>query len=368
MLKILTIIFTTVILSACGGGGSSGSSNTGGQTTTTPTTPTTTTDQWLIPTDFVLDGGPGKDGIPSLDYPTMVSRALAEAFLSDNDMVVGIKRGSDIRAYPHKILNWHEVVNDKVDNQYLVFSYCPLTGSSLVWDVADTSSDRTFGVSGLLYNSNLILYDRQTDSMWAQMLSKSVRGERSTELSHNSHVIETTWAHWKAMYPQTQVLSDNTGISRDYDAYPYGSYLTNQTLLFSIEKPDARLHPKSRVVGIKSGNTSKVYPIDALGSALMVINDTVATAKVVVIGSAASRMGVAYSRALADGTELTFSALPDQLPVVMEDQEGNVWNIHGEAVSGLRMGQTLPMLESYTAFWFAWATMFQDPLIYQPSL
>jgi hypothetical protein len=146
MNNLLVVLFASLLVVACGGGGGSGESlgvsnsadsvgiNTG------PILPGG--DDWLIPTTYIRDGGPGKDGIPSLDYPQFVSRAEADPLIDDNEMVVGIVRGDDIRAYPHKILNWHEVVNDKINGQYYAFSYCPLTGTSLIWDVPDTPGDK----------------------------------------------------------------------------------------------------------------------------------------------------------------------------------------------------------------------------------
>lgn len=356
MKKILPMMFATLWLSACGGG-------SGGTVTTTDVNSGVDQSGWLIPANYVMDGGPGKDGIPSLDYPTFVA-AEGVDFLEDFNLVTGIKHGDVIRAYPHKILDWHEVVNDKYSDQYSVLSYCPLTGTSLGWNVDSSAENKTFGVSGLLYNSNLIMYDRQSDSYWAQMLSKSVKGSKSNQLADNFQTIETTWATWKAMYPNTEVLSSNTGFSRNYQEYPYGSYRSDDRLLFDIEVVDQRLSPKLRVLGINAGSVSKVYRIDQMAGSLDVYNDTVGDLNVVVFGSSESRMGLAFNRTLADGTTLEFTARPGELPIAMDDNDGNVWNIHGEAVSGPRQGEKLQMVESYVSYWFAWAAMFKGALIY----
>ena len=132
---------------------------------------------WLIPIDEVKDGGPGKDGIPSIDSPkfVFVNDAGAE-YLNGSDLVVGYVNGDVVRAYPHQILDWHEVVNDKVGNDNITISYCTLTGTAFGWKSMTNGTQSTFGVSGLLYNSNLILYDRNTDSYWSQLGLKCVNG------------------------------------------------------------------------------------------------------------------------------------------------------------------------------------------------
>jgi hypothetical protein len=174
------------------------------------------------------------------------------------------------------------------------------------------------------------------------MLSQSVFGSKSAEMAENFQVIETTWETWRNMYPQTEVLSRVTGFSRNYGVYPYQDYRTSNGLLFNVETQDGRMHPKIRVLGVKTDNGNKVYPIQTMAGTLDIINDDVGDTPVVVIGSAEAALGVAYGRTLADGTVLDFTARPGELPVVMDDNHGNVWNIHGEAISGPRQGEKLP--------------------------
>jgi hypothetical protein len=142
-----------------------------------------TSTEWLIPRNQVLDGGPGKDGIPALQNPVFIS-ANEATYLSDNDLVLGFVDGEDARAYPHSILDWHEIVNDDINNESVAVIYCPLTGTGIGWDRVVKGKKTTFGVSGLLYNSNIIPYDRDTDSNWSQLLLQSVNGTLSGAIAN----------------------------------------------------------------------------------------------------------------------------------------------------------------------------------------
>jgi hypothetical protein len=176
---------------------------------------------WLIPVNEVVDGGPGKDGIPSIDNPIFEIASTVNT-IPDDDLVVGIKQGDVVKAYPHYILDWHEVVNDVVANTNMTLSYCPLTGTAFAWKSIADNTFSTYGVSGLLYNTNLILYDRATDSNWSQILQKCVNGELIGDEPEKVSVIETNWKTWKDSFPNSLVLSSQTGFDKPYETYPYG--------------------------------------------------------------------------------------------------------------------------------------------------
>ncbi|MDH3612467.1 MAG: DUF3179 domain-containing protein [Gammaproteobacteria bacterium] len=337
------------LIAACGGGGGGGGGNNNNPGTS----------GWLIPEAQVVDAGPGQDGIPAVDRPIMqLASTVPVDDILRNELVVGVLHEGTIHAYPHNIMNWHEVVNDSINFNDYVLSYCPLTGSAVAWDVDDNLVDTEFGVSGLLYNSNLILYDRESGSRWSQMLEQSVQGPRAADRPERIQVIETTWATWQAMYPDSFVLTRDTGFDRDYTAYPYGAYRFSDELLFPVSNTDNRLHPKERVIGIHSGATSKVYQIGSFGAATQTVNDQFGGTPIVVVGDSGADIAAIYSRELADGTILTFSPLDDQLPNIMDDTEGNVWDVFGNAVSGPRTGERLAMTNSYTAMWFAWVAFY----------
>lgn len=316
---------------------------------------------WLIPQNSVFDGGPGKDGIPSISEPAFISPGAA-TYLDDNDLVLGIKVGDDIRAYPHPILDWHEIVNDRIGDLELAVTYCPLTGTGVGWDRSVEGALTTFGVSGLLYNTNLIPYDRRTDSNWSQMLLKCVNGELIGTKIKTRQLIETTWGTWKAMFPDTKVMSTVTGFNRSYTRYPYGDYRTNNNnLIFPVAVEDNRLPWKERVLGVVIEEEAKAYRFENMpNNGIGTINDAIFGFDIVVVGSRADNFMVAFERTLEDGTVLDFTPVDNALPVVMTDQEGNEWNVFGEAVSGPRAGIALKQTDSFIGYWVSWGAFYPD--------
>ena len=323
----------------------------------------------IVPLSEVIGGGPGPDGIPPLEIPGFINDA-SSSNLSPFEFVVGVKIGDDTRAYPHNILNWHEVVNDQFaidgSTERVTLNYCPLTGSAMLWQAFMESADKTFGTSGLLFNSNLVMYDRETRSTWSQMLEQSISGPQVKRIPDRLQAVETSWGTWKAMYPETLLLSEETGFSRDYTRYPYGAFREDQSLLFPVNNADdRRLHRKERVLGINVGTSSKVYPISNFSSQVEVINEVVGDMQVVAAGSSGNNFGVVYNRELEDCTMLAFEAVQDKLPIVMRDNEGNEWDIFGVAVSGARKGQQLQKTNSYVVYFFAWTAFFPGSQIHE---
>lgn len=320
---------------------------------------------WLIPESQVRDGGPGKDGIPSVDNPKFVAVDQID-FIVDNRLIIGIKNGDEVKAYPHQILDWHEIVNDEIGGVPIAVTYCPLTNTGIGWDRQINGRVTEFGVSGLLFRNNLIPYDRNTDSEWSQMQLRSVRGDLSGRSIETIDMVETSWSTWQQMYPNSQVMTTETGFARNYGGFAYGrTYLTNNTTLFPVLNNDNRLHNKERVHGIIADSVAseeadaKVYVIGNMGEGINIIEDTFQGIDHVVVGSADLNFAASFERSIG-GTELDFKPVQDALPVVMEDQEGNRWDIFGNAVSGPREGQKLTPTRSYTGYWFAWADFFPE--------
>ena len=218
-------------------------------------------DDWSIPRSEIFDGGPGKDGIPALTEPQFIPAAEAD-YLDEDDLVIGFVNGDIAKAYPHSILDWHEIINDRVGDVNISVTYCPLTGTGIGWNRDIDGLTTTFGVSGLLYNSNLIPYDRRTDSNWSQIRLDCVNGKMMGTEIETFTLVETTWKTWKEMYPSTTVVSTKTGHSRNYGKYPYGTYRTNNSyLIFPVSNKDARIPNKDRVHGIVTSGNTKVYPL-----------------------------------------------------------------------------------------------------------
>ena len=165
---------------------------------------------WAIPSCEVFDGGPGKDGIPSVDEPQFSFTNTID-FLSGEDLVVGVYENGTYKAYPHPILDWHEIVNDNIGGRPLAITYCPLTGTAIGWERAIDGEVTTFGVSGLLYNTNLIPYDRKTDTNWSQIFLKGINGELNERSIETYPVIETSWETWQMLFPNASVMNTNTG-------------------------------------------------------------------------------------------------------------------------------------------------------------
>jgi len=323
---------------------------------------------WLVPVGEVFDGGPGKDGIPALEDPEMVT-ANAISYLSPANLVVGFKSGDDVRAYPHAILDWHEIINDSYADKRVTITYCPLTGSAIAWNRELNGQETTFGVSGLLYQTNLMPYDRLTNSTWSQMRLDCVNGDLIGTKAETYQVVETTWATWQEMYPQTKVNSLNTGFSRSYSRFPYiqggQDYRTsNSYFLFPIGPSDGRLPAKDRVLGVIIQDQAKVFPINEMDDEVTVIEDRFKDVGLVVVGSRTKNFIVAFKAPTGGASGLEFNAVQDQLPVVMEDDKGNRWSVFGEAVSGPRAGQHLESPQSLIGYWFTFGSFYPTPEIY----
>ncbi len=324
------------------------------------------TQEWLIPVDQIFDGGPGKDGIPSIDNPQFIPVDQVPPYLHDDDLVVGIRIGDEIRAYPHPILDWHEIVNDDIGGNAFSVTYCPLTGSAVTWDRVLETGRTTFGVSGLLYNSNLIAYDRITDSYWSQMMMQAVHGPLIRERADLVTSTETRWDTWRKLYPDSKVLSTDTGFNRQYGVYPYGDYKFSNRLLFPVVNSDDRLHRKERVIGTMFDNGTRVFEINKFPDSIHTINDVYLNYPLVTVGSGELNFVAVYERTLDDGTVLTFMPVQDELPIVMKDNEGTKWDIFGYGIDGLRTGTRLRQARSYVAYWFAWAAFFPGAAIHTP--
>lgn len=320
---------------------------------------------WLIPKDEVRDGGPGKDGIPSVDDPKFINKEAAD-YLEGNDLVVGIKMGNAVKAYSHPVLNHHEIVNDEIDGHPLALTYCPLTGTAIGVSRKINGSVTTFGVSGLLFNNNLIPYDRKTESNWSQMKLKAVNGQLSGKDHKVYQVVETTWATWQSMYPNTQVLSTETGHSRNYQRFPYGNYKNNDQLLFPVTNRDDRLPKKERVHGVVVNGSAKVYRFNAFKDSNQVIIDDFNQRSIVVVGD--QNQNFIASFFLPDNKEdLSLAPVNNELPVVMKDEQGNRYSIFGRVISGPDEGNRLEPTTSYMGYWFAWAAFYPNVEIYNSN-
>jgi hypothetical protein len=320
-------------------------------------------EEWLISRREVKDGGAGKDGIPSIDDPKfIVDPGVNSGGLADDELVVGIYFEGEARAYPHYILDWHEIVNDVIGNTPIALSYCPLTGTAFAWEREAGSLDNTFGVSGLLYNSNLLMYDRETESLWSQLKLLCVNGDLVGERPTLYNVVETNWRTWKEMYPETLVLSEDTGFSRNYGVYPYGDYKTNDNyFLFRPAPHDRRLPNKKRVYAIMDDDKSKVYQFEDFTDGKAII-DSFNGKEYLIVGNE----DVINSFVLNQDNEgLTFEYELSASGGFFKDNLGTVRSAFGDVISG-NLGAYLTPANSVVSFWFAIGAFYPEPEIYQP--
>ncbi len=221
-----------------------------------------------IPLNEILSGGPGKDGIPSIDNPKFVSTAEADGFLKNDDVGLSIAYNGETKFYPYQILVWHEIVNDSFNGKPALVTYCPLCATGIAFDPVVNSARYEFGVSGKLWQSNLLMYNRtsnpDTESLWSQVLGEAVLGPLTGTKLHIIPSDTVQYGEWKRQHPQTSVLSRDTGAARSYGADPYGDYYTSESVSFGASFNDTRLHPKAFVLGIEVNGQYKAYHKDVL--------------------------------------------------------------------------------------------------------
>lgn len=214
--------------------------------------------------------GAAKDGIPSIDEPAFQDVESADAFLDDRDRVIGIYMNGEARAYPQRILVWHEIVNDRVGGDPVSITYCPLTGTGLGFHRNGTG----FGVSGKLLNSNLVMYDRATESRFPQILAAGISGPMAGEGLREFRTVFTEWGRWKERYPDTRVLSTETGIMRNYQQDPYGNYspisgyyAPDSPRMFPVMNESERYPPKREILGFRESHHAVAVDLDTLRDA-----------------------------------------------------------------------------------------------------
>ncbi len=216
-----------------------------------------------VAADQIKRGGVPRDGIPSIDDPKFIVADDAD-FLKDKDRVLGVFRNGIAKAYPIRILDHHEIVNDHFGDEAIVVTYCPLCYTGMVFSAMAADLNFTFGVSGLLYNSDVLLYDRQTGSLWSQVLSMAITGPLKGMTLPSLPTSHTTWRDWSERYPDTLVLSTDTGFKRNYRRSPYLNYARTSRLMFPVENKNKDFRNKDLVLGITANEVTKAYPFKEL--------------------------------------------------------------------------------------------------------
>jgi hypothetical protein len=316
----------------------------------------------IVPLDQIVTGGPPPDGIPSIDKPKFISVQEADRNLEDSELVLGLNINGDVRAYPLQIMVWHEIVNDKVGNTPVAVTYCPLCFTNQVFNrTMNDGKILEFGTSGKLYNSNLVMYDRTTKSLWSQAMAQGIVGKFAGIKLERIPFDVIYWKEWKQLYPESNVLSTDTGSSRPYGADPYGDYYTNGDVLFPVSGGDDRLGLKEIVIGFEKEGQHKAYKLQEIEDK-KVINDQV-NGKPVVIFSLYPFMVRSYDP-VVEGQILEFNYNIKGINFV-DKQTSSLWNFEGKAISGQMKGKQLTRLPFDEGFWFEWVAFHPETELYQ---
>jgi hypothetical protein len=308
----------------------------------------------IVPLDQIVSGGPPPDGIPSIDNPKFISVQEASKFLEDSELVLGLNINGDIRAYPLQILVWHEIVNDEIGSIPVAVTYCPLCFTNQVFNrtIDDGQEVVEFGTSGKLYNSNLVMYDRTSKSLWSQAMAEGIVGKYAGTKLERVPFDVAYWKEWKQLYPDSKILSRDTGSNRPYGVDPYGDYYTNSDVLFPVSNKDNRLGLKEIVVGFENKGQYKAYKLQEIENK-KVINDQV-NGKPIALFSLHPFMVRAYDRIVEYG-ELTLQFEYDaDNNRIIDKQTGSEWNFEGMAINGQMKGKQLTRLPYDEGFWFEW--------------
>lgn len=332
-----------------------------------------------ISLDEIQSGGVPPDGIPPIDEPKFISFDGADEWLEEQEPVISIDIDGDARAYPLQIMTWHEIVNDEFDNQAVGVTFCPLCNAAVAFDrdVGEHGVMR-FGVTGVLRNSDLIMWDDKTESWWQQMTGEAIVGELAGEQLTLLPSIIVSYEEFKRTFPEGSVLSRDTGHQRTYGNNPYAGYdnINSSPFLFDGEHDD-RYPPMERVLTIEIEDEPMAYPFSQLEEH-PVIHDEVGGEAVVVFWapgatSALDETSIAESRDVGaagafspvlEGEELSFVHIDGE---IRDEQTDSLWNVLGHAIEGELQGERLTEYVNGTHFWFAWAAFQPETGIWSPE-
>jgi hypothetical protein len=339
---------------------------------------TTDFSKHTVPYREILSGGPPKDGIPAIDKPQFVSIAAADEWLKPNEPVILFEASGEARAYPIQILIWHEIVNDTVGGVPITVTFCPLCNTAIAFERTVDGRVLDFGTTGRLRFSNLIMYDRQTETWWQQASGAAIAGELTgTQLVFRPAAI-IAWSDFKTAHPSGKVLSRDTGFQRAYGQNPYSGYddVNSSPFLYQGPQTPGTLPAVARVLTVDLGGEAVAYPYDVLQK-VRVVNDTVGGTDVVVLWAPGTASALddsavaggrdvgavnAYVRAL-DGQRLTFVLEGER---IVDAETGSTWNVLGQAIAGKLAGKTLEPVVAINHFWFSWTAFKPETRVYEP--
>lgn len=341
--------------------------------------PNTDFDNSIVELSEVISGGVPKDGIPAVDAPRFVSAESAKVWLKPTEPVIVLDILGKAKAYPLQVLIWHEIVNDELNGRYVAVTFCPLCNASIVFDRNLDGTILDFGTTGRLRNSDLVMYDRQTESWWQQITGQGIVGDFAGVYLDRLPAQIVSFEQFAGAYPDAEVLSRDTGFHRSYGKNPYRGYDDINNIPFLMKDPaDPRLPAMERVLNVTVGERHRIYPFSEFNHE-PVINDTISGIPVVVLSmedtaSALDGGTIATSRIIPSATvyrrqlnerTLTFEQREDGLFYDLET--GSQWNLFGQAVKGELLGEELNTVESGQHFAFAWLAFYPDSEIYRTN-
>lgn len=336
----------------------------------------------LIPPSQMFSGGPPPDGIPSIDAPSFLDVAANRDLLGPAEPVVAVEIAGEARAYPVRILIWHEIVNDTIAGVPVVVTYCPLCNSAIAFIRRVRGVETTFGTSGSLYASSLVMYDRATETLWTHFDGRAVVGLLTGD---ELEVVPAPLMAWDAFierYPDGRVLDEaKTGFSRDYGRNPYVGYDADEDAFTPVPGfLDTREAAKERVVGVNIEAQQRAYRLSSLSSAdgVAVISDTLAGVDIVVLwqegqASALDTESIEAGRDVGTvgvflrevtGRQLTFSVVGRR---IVDAETGSIWSAAGIAITGELAGTELTRVNHFDTYWFAWSTFKPATTVYEPG-
>ena len=347
---VTAFIVLSILNSACSSDG----------TESLNSSPDVKSETWSIPKEDVVDGGAGKDGIPSINDPKFISINQV-SYINSSDLVLMHNEGAITYIYPHKILDFHEAINNDNFKDPTSITYCPLTGTGIGFIGSISGSKTNFGISGLVYKNNQILFDRLTESYWSQILRSCVYGELKGQSAKTVTLVETTWETAQLLAPNALVLSKDTGFSRVYDIYPYLDYRTsNDFFLFPVKEKDDRLPEKERVYTIIGNNDVKTFPLALFKEDITLIRDSFEGISLLIVGSKKDQFIVSFIREPG----LVYEVVNDAFPIVFKDNKGSKYTIFGRVIQGPDLEKEMRQPTAMMGYWFAFADFFGRPQIY----
>jgi len=367
---------TALLLAACNGGGGATPATSPGTGSRPAATPDAAPSDLTELTREDLTSVLSPDSIPSIDEPKFIAPGEAEEWLSAEEPVAVLEIDGDARAYPFQIMTWHEIVNDVVGGTPVAVTYCPLCNSALAYPRQVGGRILEFGTSGSLYNSALVMFDRQTESLWLHFEGIAIEGQLEGRRLELIPVQTLSFEQFRQEHPDGRVLSQDTGFSRPYGQNPYDFYDTAERPFLFDGEVDERLPAIARVVGVKIGEEAVAYPYEALSSdeGASVVQDAVGGEDLVVFWRAGVRSALdnpeielgrdvgtsgVFLRTVG-GQDLTFRVEGGE---VVDEQTGSVWSLAGRATDGPLEGQELSPVQHLDTFWFAWSSHNSDTRI-----